>query len=331
MEERQGVPPVIGRFRGAYGFLSNFYPAKLTYDGLTYCNAEAAYQAQKCRDPEEREAFSRLYGDEAKHRGRQVTVRPDWEGEKVAVMAGVLAAKFGQNPHLARWLAETGEIPLREGNPWGDKFWGVDQRTGEGENHLGRLLMALREGYRQTGLPTGPLCPEARFRAPDGLVLTDREITQMAADCIVHGSDRTLCREDWTLARAGGPALEAACQGLGGCAPGEARLTPGYDLPAAFVLHTAEPVYGREAEALLGQCYTACLDLARARGFSRIVFPPLGTGKACFPKAKAACIAVEAVRGWLAAHGDCGLAVVFSCTDQRSYDCVRAALAGETL
>lgn len=331
MEEHACNPPAIDRFRGEYEFLSNFYPAKLCYDGLCYCNAEAAYQAQKCRDPGERPAFSRLYGDEAKHRGRQVTVRPAWEAEKVAVMEGVLAAKFGQNPHLARWLVETGEVPLREGNPWGDKFWGVDQKTREGENHLGRLLMALRARYGREGLPTGSLCPEARFQAPDGLVLTDREITQMETACIVQGSDRTLCQGSRALYRTAGPALLAACKGLGGCAVGAAKLTPGFGLPAAYVIHTVEPVYGREAEALLGQCYTACLDLAWAQNFSEIVFPPLATGRACFPKAKAARLAVEAVRSWLAAHRECGMTVVFSCADQRSYDCVRAALAGKPL
>ena len=319
------VPPVIDRFRGEYEFLSNFYPAKLRYDGLTYCNAEAAYQAQKCQDPGERPAFSRLYGDEAKHRGRQVAVRPDWEGEKVAVMAAVLASKFDQNPHLARWLLETGQALLLEGNPWGDRFWGVDGKTWEGENHLGRLLMALRERYRREGVPKQASCPVETFRTADGLVLTDQEITQMAAHSIVHAGDKTLCRDSRALFRSGGPALLAACRGLEGCAVGQAKCTPGFALPAAWVIHTAEPVYGRDEEALLGQCYTACLDLAWAHRFPELVFPPIGTGESCFPKAKAARLAVEAVRAWRAAHGAEGMTVLFSCADQRSYDCVRAA------
>ena len=87
-----------------------------------------------------------------------------------------------------------------------------------------------------------------------------------------------------------------------------------------------EPVYGRDPEALLAQCYAACLDLAQAHRFPEIVFPPLATGKACFPKEKAARIAVESVRRWRKAHGE--QTVLFSCADQRSYDCVRAALEG---
>lgn len=314
-------PPTIDRFRGPYDFLSNFYPAKLRYEGLTYCNAEAAYQAQKGKEDAVRPSFSRLYGDEAKRRARQIPLREDWEERKVAVMEGVLAAKFSQNPHLAQWLMETGEALLREGNPWGDRFWGVDQKTGAGENRLGQLLMALRDRYRREGVPPAPPCPEQRFQASDGLILTDRESAWLPAACIVHGEDAS-CRD--TVFRAAGPALREARQKLGRWEIGQARLTPGYGLRAAYVLHVIEPVYGRDPEALLAQCYAACLDLAQAHRFPEIVFPPLATGKACFPKAKAARIAVESVRRWRKTHR--GPVVLFSCADQRSFDCVRAAL-----
>ena len=115
-----------------------------------------------------------------------------------------------------------------------------------------------------------------------------------------------------------------ARQKLGRWEIGQARLTPGYGLRAAYVLHVIEPVYGRDPEALLAQCYAACLDLAQAHRFPETVFPPLATGKACFPKEKAARIAVESVRRWCKTHR--GPVVFFFCADQRSFDCVRAAL-----
>lgn len=62
----------IDRFREEYEFLSNFYPAKLFFDGIIYDNSESAYQAQKLADPDARKQFAHLYADEAKRMGRKV-------------------------------------------------------------------------------------------------------------------------------------------------------------------------------------------------------------------------------------------------------------------
>ena len=62
---------------------------------------------------------------------------------KIEVMRECLNLKFSQEP-FKTWLVETGDIHLQEGNTWGDKFWGVDLETGEGENLLGRLIMMIR-------------------------------------------------------------------------------------------------------------------------------------------------------------------------------------------
>jgi len=139
----------VDRFRGEYHFLSNFYAAALDFDGLHYLNSEAAYQAQKCCSDAERERFTALQPLEAKVLGRTVLLREDWDDVCVGLMARVLRAKFEQNPELAALLLATGDAVLVEANTWGDLFWGADARTGEGENHLGRLLMALREELAQ--------------------------------------------------------------------------------------------------------------------------------------------------------------------------------------
>ncbi len=131
-------------FRGAFDFLSNFYPVKIEVDGICYQNAEAAFQAQKCINPADRVPFAGLPAVKAKQRGRQVKLRPDWDVVRLSVMEKVVRAKFMQNPNLAARLVATGTMPLEEGNSFGDTFWGVDMRTGEGENHLGKILMKIR-------------------------------------------------------------------------------------------------------------------------------------------------------------------------------------------
>ena len=134
----------INKFRGAYDFLSNFYSAPVTWEGLTYQNAEAAFQAAKVLTNEERIPFTTMHPAKAKGIGRHVTLRPDWEEVKTRVMEEVVRAKFTQNPDLAARLLATGTAPIAEGNTWGDLCWGVDARTGEGENRLGKILMAVR-------------------------------------------------------------------------------------------------------------------------------------------------------------------------------------------
>ena len=138
----------ITSFRGDYDFLSNFYEAPVEYDGLIYGNNEAAFQAQKCMTAEEKQIFTECRPSKAKSKGRQVQLRPDWEDVKVGIMEEIVRAKFRQNPILASWLLATGDRKLIEGNTWHDVCWGVDAKTGEGENHLGKILMKIRDELR---------------------------------------------------------------------------------------------------------------------------------------------------------------------------------------
>lgn len=139
---------VINVFRGDHYFLSNFYEAPVTYQGLTYQNAEAAFQAQKCRSDEEKAAFTEYEPSRAKNMGRCVDLRPDWEEVKLTLMEEIAYAKFSQNGELKEKLLSTGDALLKEGNKWGDVFWGVNSKTGEGENNLGKILMRVRDNLR---------------------------------------------------------------------------------------------------------------------------------------------------------------------------------------
>lgn len=137
----------INNFRGKYAFLSNFYTADIVFDGITYKNNEAAFQAQKCVNDADRKAFSTLNPSEAKKKGRHVVLRPDWEDVKFNLMRKIVKAKFEQNPDLARKLDDTGDAQLEEGNTWGDRIWGTV--NGAGQNNLGKILMQVRKELRQ--------------------------------------------------------------------------------------------------------------------------------------------------------------------------------------
>lgn len=134
---------MISTFRGQYFFLSNFYTCNLEYGGLTFNNVEAAFQAQKCVNDEQKKMFTNISGAEAKRLGRRVTLRSDWENVKVGIMKELVMQKFIQNPELKKLLMNTGDEKLVEGNTWGDSFWGVDSRRG-GRNMLGKILEEVR-------------------------------------------------------------------------------------------------------------------------------------------------------------------------------------------
>lgn len=157
----------ITDFRGEHFFLSNFYPVAggVAYDGWVYNTSENAYQAAKTFDKRLREWIAGMTPADAKKHGRFLELRSDWEDIKVNEMHEILLAKFDphQHPDLAQMLLDTGEAELIEGNDWGDIFWGATleissaaiylkkERVGEwrGQNHLGKLLMEVRDYLRR--------------------------------------------------------------------------------------------------------------------------------------------------------------------------------------
>lgn len=141
----------VERFAGAERFLSNFWPARVAYNGLVFESVENAYQAAKCRTAVEMQPFCAMTPAEAKRHGETVALRPDWNDVKVGIMRDLLRQKFAR-PDLRRQLLATGRRTLIEGNTWNDRFWGVCD--GSGENNLGKLLMELRRAAAFT--PAGP-------------------------------------------------------------------------------------------------------------------------------------------------------------------------------
>lgn len=133
---------MIDKFDGEFSFLSNFFECPVTFDGLTFKNSEAAYQAQKTLDVKDRMEFTTLTGGKAKRKSRKIQLRSDWDKVKFDIMYKICSVKFNQNPELAQRLLETGEEELVEGNTWNDRVWGIC--NGQGMNMLGKILMRIR-------------------------------------------------------------------------------------------------------------------------------------------------------------------------------------------
>ena len=139
---------MISSFTGRYRFLSNFYGAPVEYEGVCYPTVEHAFQAAKTLD----EGLRLVVRDSptpgvAKRFGRGLGLRPSWEKIKLGIMADLVWLKFSEDSRLVVKLLRTKDEELVEGNWWGDDFWGVC--NGKGENHLGRILMRVRDRLRK--------------------------------------------------------------------------------------------------------------------------------------------------------------------------------------
>jgi O-acetyl-ADP-ribose deacetylase (regulator of RNase III) len=128
------------------------------------------------------------------------------------------------------------------------------------------------------------------------------DLTAERVDAIVNAANSSLMGGggvDGAIHRVAGPELKDACRPLSGCPPGEARATPGFRLPARWVIHTVGPVWegGTRGEAeVLASCYRRSLELADELGARSVAFPAISTGAYGYPVGDAARIAVETLR-----------------------------------
>ena len=147
---------MINSFTGQYRFLSNFWKCPVVYDGLVYPTAEHAYQAAKTTDLLLRETIRSMpRPGQAKKAGSEIkdTILPGWfdvtpagKTLRYEVMKQIVNNKFSApNFDIIRALMKTRGQKLEEGNSWGDTFWGVYSRTRQGDNHLGKILMEIRD------------------------------------------------------------------------------------------------------------------------------------------------------------------------------------------
>jgi len=156
---------MINRFIGKYKVFSNFEPAAVRFENLTYPTVEHAYVASKSLDKTFRRdiaLMSAKRAGQAKKWGRTIKLRSDWEKVKLGIMEQLLLQKFEPKTKALKistailtiheLLLSTGDQLLVEGNFWHDNYWGNCLCDGcmktKGENHLGVLLMKVREFYR---------------------------------------------------------------------------------------------------------------------------------------------------------------------------------------
>jgi len=150
---------MINSFTDRWAFLSNFYPCKITYQGITYPSTEHYYVAMKVNTDQlingrmypvadVREMISKISTPgQVKRFGRSLTLRKDWDEVRLKVMEWCLREKFLKNEELKEMMIQTGDEELVESNYWHDNVWGIctcEKCGNKGENHLGKLLMKIR-------------------------------------------------------------------------------------------------------------------------------------------------------------------------------------------
>ena len=184
---------------------------------------------------------------------------------------------------------------------------------------------------------TNPKPAWTNFITPGSpLVLYQGDITQVAVDAIVNAANSSLLGGggvDGAIHRAGGPEILEACQAIrarqGSCPPGEAVITTAGRLPARYVIHTVGPIWqdGKHDEAeVLANCYQNSLQLALDHQCKTIAFPNISTGVYGYPKDKAAQVAVQATRKFLASHT--GLEhIIFVVFDEQNHRIYQKLLA----
>ncbi len=193
-------------------------------------------------------------------------------------------------------------------------FSGID-RIQSGENSSLSILAQRNDwGYTRREIPfrtefiagyLPALLARHFFMEPAMITLIESDITTLDVDAIVNAANSSLLGGggvDGAIHAAAGPELLAVCREIGGCAAGQAVLTPGFNLPARHIIHTVGPQWrggGNNEHTLLANCYRSCMEIAAGNMFSSIAFAAISCGAYGFPIEEAAEIAISTLQDFL--------------------------------
>jgi len=137
---------MINEFKDEYRWLSNFAPVDIEWeDGIVYPSVEHFYVSFKTdHKPTKKKIAEMEHPAQAKKYGQKLDLPDNWDERKDMVMMLGLISKFQQEPYKTK-LLQTGDQYIQEGNWWGDTYWGIDLKTGEGQNTLGKMIMEVRD------------------------------------------------------------------------------------------------------------------------------------------------------------------------------------------
>jgi len=333
-----------------HGWLSNWTLSDFELDGKVFSSVEQYIMYQKCDvfgDMESAQAVMATKDPQVMQtigRNARGYIPLVWEGLRQVIAERAIYASFSQNDKRRQLLVDTEDAWLVE-CAHQDKIWTCGARINEperfdaslwkGTNLLGFVLMKVREDLKaqstlekgcdrttiQTGISGKTAEPVKEFNN-SRIKIIKRGITKMSVDAIVNAANSGLKNGGGVagavFSAAGVNKLSQACDAIGGCSTGNAVITPGFDLPAKYIIHAVGPIWcgGDNNEAkLLYSAYKQSLIVAMKNDCHTVAFPLISAGIYGYPPDKAWRKALQACDDFIKSNPDYDIEITFAVID----------------